>query len=92
MTRLNQVSRCVPLYASTPANLVEPTVLSGRFMATLRSVMLAACCVLFTGGTACSDATGTGCCRVLTTGKACGDSCIARDKTCNAGPGCACNG
>ena len=24
-------------------------------------------------------------------GKACGDSCISKDKTCNVGPGCACN-
>ncbi len=32
-----------------------------------------------------------GCCRTCSAGKACGDSCIARDKTCNKGPGCACN-
>ena len=32
------------------------------------------------------------CCRICTTGKACGDSCIARDKTCHVGPGCACDG
>lgn len=32
------------------------------------------------------------CCRVCTTGKACGNSCIARDKTCNSPPGCACDG
>jgi hypothetical protein len=25
-------------------------------------------------------------------GKACGDSCIARNRTCNKGSGCACNG
>ncbi len=42
----------------------------------------------------CSDGTGTGsgCCKVCRDGKACGDSCIAKDKTCNVGPGCACNG
>lgn len=32
------------------------------------------------------------CCKVCTTGKACGDSCIARNKTCHKGPGCACDG
>ncbi|RAK01634.1 hypothetical protein B0I24_101257 [Aliidiomarina maris] len=33
----------------------------------------------------------TACCRTCTKGKACGDSCIARDKTCRRGRGCACN-
>lgn len=37
------------------------------------------------------DVTGP-CCKVCTTGKACGDSCISRDKTCQVGSGCACNG
>lgn len=32
------------------------------------------------------------CCKVCHKGKACGDTCIARDKTCNAAPGCACEG
>ncbi len=32
------------------------------------------------------------CCKVCRKGKACGDSCIARDKTCRVGPGCACDG
>jgi hypothetical protein len=31
------------------------------------------------------------CCKVCRKGKACGDSCIARDKTCRKGPGCACD-
>jgi hypothetical protein len=31
------------------------------------------------------------CCKVCTTGKACGDTCIARDKVCHVGPGCACD-
>ncbi|MFZ6185892.1 formylglycine-generating enzyme family protein [Nannocystis pusilla] len=31
-----------------------------------------------------------GCCRYCSTGKPCGDSCIARNKTCRKGPGCAC--
>lgn len=32
------------------------------------------------------------CCKVCSAGKACGDSCIAKDKSCNKPPGCACNG
>lgn len=32
------------------------------------------------------------CCKICRSGKACGDSCIAKDKTCNKPPGCACNG
>ncbi|MCY1012032.1 hypothetical protein OV079_42105 [Nannocystis pusilla] len=31
-----------------------------------------------------------GCCRYCSTGKPCGDSCIARNKTCRKGRGCAC--
>lgn len=33
-----------------------------------------------------------GCCKTCSKGKACGDSCIARDKACHKGPGCACDG
>lgn len=32
----------------------------------------------------------TSCCKHCSKGKPCGDSCIARDKTCRAPPGCAC--
>lgn len=32
------------------------------------------------------------CCKVCSAGKACGDSCIAKDKVCHKGTGCACNG
>ena len=32
-----------------------------------------------------------GCCKQCSNGKACGDSCIARDKRCHKGPGCACD-
>ena len=32
------------------------------------------------------------CCKTCTKGKACGDSCISKDKTCNVGKGCACDG
>ena len=31
------------------------------------------------------------CCRVCSRGKACGNSCIARDRTCHRGVGCACD-
>ena len=31
------------------------------------------------------------CCKRCSKGKACGDSCIARDKRCHKGPGCACD-
>ena len=33
-----------------------------------------------------------GCCKICTQGKACGNTCIARDKQCHVGPGCACDG
>ena len=33
-----------------------------------------------------------GCCVTCGTGKPCGDTCIARDRECNVGPGCACSG
>lgn len=32
------------------------------------------------------------CCKVCGKGKACGNSCIARDRRCSKGPGCACDG
>ena len=32
------------------------------------------------------------CCKTCRKGKACGDACIARDRECTVGPGCACNG
>lgn len=34
----------------------------------------------------------TQCCKICTRGKACGNTCIAQDKQCHVGPGCACNG
>lgn len=37
-------------------------------------------------------ATARTCCKVCKAGKACGDSCIAANKSCNEGAGCACNG
>lgn len=33
-----------------------------------------------------------GCCKTCRAGKACGNSCISREKACNVGPGCACDG
>lgn len=45
---------------------------------------------------ACAIEAGTqlaqGCCKICRKGKACGDTCIARDKICHKGPGCACDG
>jgi hypothetical protein len=32
------------------------------------------------------------CCKVCSVGKACGNTCIAREKTCHVGQGCACDG
>jgi hypothetical protein len=32
------------------------------------------------------------CCKICTVGKACGNTCIAVDRVCHVGPGCACNG
>lgn len=32
------------------------------------------------------------CCKTCKKGKACGDTCIARNKKCHVGKGCACNG
>lgn len=40
----------------------------------------------------CGTAYAQSCCKVCKKGKACGDSCIARDKRCTKGKGCACNG
>lgn len=37
-------------------------------------------------------AQGLACCKVCRAGKACGDSCIAREKVCHKGKGCACDG
>lgn len=31
-----------------------------------------------------------GCCKICSKGKPCGDTCIAQDKICHVGPGCAC--
>jgi hypothetical protein len=67
-----------------------------------RSLLPAALILLLSSSapiiTACeSGPTGPGepprvCCKVCKTGKACGDTCIARNKTCSKGAGCACNG
>lgn len=40
----------------------------------------------------CGTAFAASCCKVCKAGKACGDSCIARDKECHKGKGCACDG
>ena len=38
------------------------------------------------------DELASRCCKVCKKGKACGNSCIARNKTCHKGRGCACDG
>ena len=40
----------------------------------------------------CGTAYAQSCCKTCSKGKACGDSCIAKDKACKKGRGCACNG
>lgn len=39
----------------------------------------------------CHDDDGE-CCKVCDNGQACGDTCIGWENTCEAGPGCACQG
>ena len=39
-----------------------------------------------------AEAGSARCCKVCKKGKACGDSCIARNKECHKGKGCACDG
>lgn len=43
---------------------------------------------------ACASTTGESvqCCKRCVRGKPCGDTCIARNKTCHRGRGCACAG
>lgn len=43
------------------------------------------------GAPLCGTAWAATCCKVCRKGKACGDSCIAADRPCNTGKGCACN-
>ena len=38
-----------------------------------------------------ANAQGFYCCKRCSAGKACGDSCIARNKVCHKGKGCACD-
>lgn len=51
--------------------------------------LLAGACVDEYGGSSTSGG-GGGCCVRCTSSKPCGNSCIAFDKTCNVGAGCAC--
>jgi hypothetical protein len=55
----------------------------------MRKFLFVGVIVTLFGLSACPD---EDCCVVCDSGKACGDSCIAKDKTCYAGAGCACNG
>jgi hypothetical protein len=38
-----------------------------------------------------APSSGEQCCKICSKGKACGNTCIARDKVCRVGPGCACD-
>lgn len=54
--------------------------------------LLATSCETVTVSKPETNAPGITCCKICRKGKACGDSCIARNKTCRVGSGCACNG
>jgi hypothetical protein len=56
-----------------------------RALAFLLALAVTAC-----AGSSDEDGAAT-CCKICSDGKACGDSCIEATKTCEAGPGCACN-
>jgi hypothetical protein len=59
-------------------------------------IIAAASLAVGPAGIGCSSpafaAAGLACCKICKAGKACGDSCIARDKQCHVGKGCACDG
>lgn len=59
-----------------------------------KALMAAALLALPLGGMAASEpaCAAGGCCKTCKKGKPCGDSCIARDKPCTKGQGCACAG
>lgn len=54
---------------------------------------LALACIGTLGAAAplCGTAYAQSCCKVCKAGKACGNSCIAKDRACTKGKGCACN-
>ena len=59
----------------------------------LTALALASASLTAAAGPICSTAyANAACCKVCKKGKACGDSCIARDKKCTKGKGCACDG
>lgn len=62
----------------------------------MKNILIALSLVILPVGTSvevCAlEMAANGCCKVCKKGKACGDSCIARDRTCTKGKGCACNG
>lgn len=68
----------------------------GREIAMKRIILsIAALCTLAIGPAAldpCAANAQSGCCKICKAGKACGDTCIAADKVCHKGPGCACDG
>lgn len=60
--------------------------------ALLAALALSATTLTPAAGPICGTAFAEGCCKTCKAGKACGDSCIARDKACKKGKGCACDG
>ena len=57
----------------------------------LAAAALAATTLTPAAGPLCETAYAESCCKRCSKGKACGDSCIARDRKCTKGKGCACD-
>ena len=60
--------------------------------AVFASVLLMAVGSISAAAPVCGTPLGVACCKICHAGKACGDTCIARDKECHKGRGCACDG
>ena len=60
--------------------------------AILAGLALASAATLGAAAPVCGTAYAAACCKICKAGKACGDSCIARNKACHKGKGCACDG
>lgn len=57
----------------------------------IAAIVLAGASTITAATPLCGTAYAQSCCKTCTTGKACGNSCIAKDKTCHKGKGCACD-
>ncbi|AKH42603.1 hypothetical protein FHS61_000373 [Altererythrobacter atlanticus] len=58
---------------------------------TLAALVLAATSITGAAAPLCGTAYANACCKICKKGKACGDTCIARDRNCTKGKGCACD-